>query len=124
MAFGVSPGGELYFFSMVLDPELSHTHPPRFDGAETSLRLFLTDMLFDVTMNEFRDHLDIAAAKGEHGDCVEDGEAHRLVFGAVRDGRQIQELGSGAWRARLEQHVVAKVEVRQGIGEILRHCSQ
>lgn len=81
-------------------------------------------MLFYVAMDQLRDHLDIAAAKREHSNYVEDGEAHRLVFGAVWNGWQVQELGSGAWRARLDQHVVAEVESLHGFGERLKRCSQ
>jgi hypothetical protein len=68
---------------MPIDLGTSHSLRPCPDAAEFSLYAFLLQMLFHITMDYFRDHLDIAAAKREHSDCVKDGEAHRFVFGAV-----------------------------------------
>jgi hypothetical protein len=84
---------------MVLDPEISHTRPPRFDAADVSFYLFLADMLFHIAMDESREHLKIAAAEIVYADWLESREAHWLVLGAVGNRGQIQELGSGSWLA-------------------------
>jgi hypothetical protein len=99
MAFGDCSGGDLDFILMVLDPEISHTLVPRFDAADVYLHLFLSDMLFHITMNESRENLDIAAAEVVYADCLESREADRPVLGAVGNRGQIQELRSGTWLA-------------------------
>lgn len=109
----------LEFLLVVVDIESLHPPRARSLATEVSFCFLLLHVLFDIAVDKFRDHLDITAAEREHSDCIEDGEAHRLVFGAVRNGRQIQELGSGAWRTRLDQHVVAEVESLQRIREVL-----
>lgn len=109
---------------MVVDLETPHSLRPGSVAAFFPLCLFLSDMLFHVTMNDFCKHLDIAAAEVVYADCLESREAHRLVFRAVRDCGQIQELGSGTRLAQLDQHIVAKVEFLQSLGEILEAFSQ
>jgi hypothetical protein len=68
MASGDRPGGDLDFLLMVLDPEISHTRPPRFHAADFSLYPFLSDVLFHIAMDESREHLDVAAAEVVHAD--------------------------------------------------------
>ena len=124
MAFASGSGRDLELILMVVYLESLHSLRPRSLAADFSRLLFLLKMFFDITMDQLCDHRDIAAAEREHSNCVEDWEAHRFVFGAVGDGWQVQELGSGPWRARLDQHVVAKVKLLQGFGERLKRCSQ
>jgi hypothetical protein len=109
---------------MVLDLELFHALPFRFCPADFELCLLSLEMLFHITVNDSREHLDIAAAEVEHADMFVDWVAKSFVFGGVEDRGQIQVFGSGTRLARGDQHVVAKVVLLQGVGEVLTHPCQ